>query len=197
MAAINLLLACDDRCTASDLEDLVDEALVGLLAADGPNLAPAGRRQATASLAEIAWVDDQDAGNHVRLMLDTDMPACWLAVEVADARVRETVLMALREQLPVLDYEALREQSAPWRRGALSRLALTHDPRLAGDLRELLISALASPDALRREDAVMAAHLAGATAHSDVLKAALPHETDKGVQAMLKHVVQALQGGSR
>lgn len=194
MAAINLLLA-DDRVDPSDLEERVDEALAGLLAADGPNLAPAGRRQTDASLVEIAWVDDEDSRNHVRLMLDSDMPARWLAVDVPHQHVREAVLGVLREELPVLGYDTLLQQARAWSRGALARLALTHDPRLQQDLHGPLASALSSEDPVRREDAAMAAHLAGSKAHADLLKEALARETDDGVRAMLEHVIQTLEGG--
>jgi len=193
MAHINLILASDD---AGRAEDQVDEALAGLLAADGPNLAPAGRRQVDASLTELAWIDDVDPRNHVSLMLDTDMPAHWLAVTAHDEATLQQIAQALRDGVELRGYgELLNEAgSGAGGRGALSRLALTHDSRLASDFPALLKHALSSADALRREDAVMAAHLVGDRSHVPALKEALTRETDGGVKAMLEHTIQTLEG---
>jgi len=193
MAQINLMLAGGD---AVKLEDQVDEALAGLLAADGPNLAPVGQRQVDSSLREISWMDDEDPRNHVSLMLDTDMPAQWLAVTAHDEATLRQIVQALGEGVALRTYdELLREATAhAGGRGALSRLALTHDSRLGSDFSDLLERAMADPDSERREDAAMAVHLLGNPAHVSALKKALSRETDGGVKAMLEHTIQTLKG---
>lgn len=193
MAQINLMLASDD---AVRIEDQVDEALAGLLAADGPNLVPAGRRKVDAALTEVAWIDDEDSRNHVSLMLDTDMPAQWLAVTAHDEATIEEIAQALRDGVDVRGYDDLlgEAESGAGGRGALSRLALTHDARLAAEFPVLLERALSSAEATRREDAVMAAHLVGDRAQVPALKRALTRETDSGIKAMLEHTIQTLEG---
>lgn len=193
MAQINLMLASDD---AVRIEDQVDEALAGLLAADGPNLVPAGRRKVDAALTEVAWIDDEDSRNHVSLMLDTDMPAQWLAVTAHDEATIEEIAQALRDGIDVRGYDDLlgEAESGAGGRGALSRLALTHDARLAAEFPVLLERALSSAEATRREDAVMAAHLVGDRAQVPALKRALTRETDSGIKAMLEHTIQTLEG---
>lgn len=193
MAQINLMLAGDD---AVRIEDQVDEALAGLLAADGPNLVPAGRRKVDAALTEVAWIDDEDSRNHVSLMLDTDMPAQWLAVTAHDEATIEEIAQALRDGIDVRGYDDLlgEAESGAGGRGALSRLALTHDARLAAEFPVLLERALSSAEATRREDAVMAAHLVGDRAQVPALKRALTRETDSGIKAMLEHTIQTLEG---
>jgi hypothetical protein len=95
--------------------------------------------------------------------------------------------------LPILSYDNLLLQAFFWNRGALTRLALNHDPRLAKDLRELLVCALAPPDVLQREDAFMAAQLAGPKPFVDLLRSAFDKEAYSGVKAMLEQVLHSAE----
>ena len=142
----NLILAPGNP---QEYDDRIDEALVGLMLADGPNVAPLGRRRIDAALTETVWNDNQAGAGDVRLMHDTDIPAQWIAVRAADASAFDALLACLRDALPVLTYEQLR--AAENRPGGLTRLALTHDARLATDILPLVVQALQSGKAKRRE----------------------------------------------
>jgi hypothetical protein len=192
MPIINLLLEnpLDDL---SEIENRVDNALIGVLAGEGPNLAPAGRRQVDSYILEVAWVDDQDSSNFVFLVQDSEIPATWLMVDIPDQSVQDTVLLNLQLELPILNYDNLLFQAYSWNRGALTRLALTHDPRLVKDLRELLARAFASPDVLQREDASMAAQLAGPKPFADLLRSAFDKETNSVIKVMLEQVLLSAQ----
>jgi hypothetical protein len=142
---------------------------------------------------EVAWVDDHDTSNFIFLVQDSEIPATWLMVNIPEQSVQDDVLFNLREELQILNYDNLLLQACSWSRGALTRLALTHDPRLATDLRELLAQAFASPDVRQREDASMAAQLAGPKPFADLLGSAFDKEANSGVKAMLEQVLNSVE----
>jgi len=190
---LNLILAPGDP---QDYADRIDEALVGVMVADGPNLAPLGRRQVDGALTETIWNDEEDGHANVRFMNDSEIPAQWVALEADDSALLQTLVQAVRDLLPVQDWETLRDAASSQAPGALSRLALTHDARLADELTPLVRKALASASAGQREEAAMAAHLAAVPGTLGALRGALEREPDSGVKLMLEHAIATVEAAA-
>jgi hypothetical protein len=151
-----------------------------------------GQRRVDGALTEIVWNDEESGLADVRLMNDADIPAQWVAVHANDAALLDTLVGAMVSALPVQDFETLRAAAERPDPGTLSRLALTHDPRLVCELPPMLVRAFESSDARAREDAAMAAHLAALADTAPVLGAALAREEDGGVRAMIAHAMETI-----
>lgn len=187
----NLVLASGNP---AEYVDLVDEALLGLMIDKGINIAPAGSREIDYALSETAWSDDERGTASVRLMQDGSIPAQWIAVSATDESIMHSIASRLADALPVLPYETLLDEATS-RPGGLTRLAVTHDARLSQHLPALVAQGLSDQDATKREDAVMAAQLAGAPALVQLLERAVGTETDAGVAAMLRQAIRQLVSG--
>lgn len=176
-------------------EEEVEEALIGVMVAGGPNVTRQGRRSVDAMLTETHWDDDETG--HVRLWLSTDLdiPLQWLTIEAADPAHLAAVVDALRATLPCRNYTDLLAAAHAAEPGAVTGLALLRDPRSAVDLPPLVSTALADASVKRREDAVMAARLSALPGMAAVLQAALARETDAGVLAMIRHALARLDPG--
>jgi hypothetical protein len=126
-------------------------------------------------------------------MNDTEIPAQWIAVHANDAALLDTLVGAIVSALPVQDFETLRAAAERPQAGTLSRMALTHDPRLVNELPPMLVRALGNSDPRVREDAAMAAHLAALADTASVLGAALAQEKDGGVRAMIEYAMETIE----
>jgi hypothetical protein len=189
----NLVLAEGD---SGRLVDLVDEVLTGLMLEEDLNIAPKGSRRVDSALSETIWNDDERGTAQVRLIQDSSIPAQWIAVQAKDGALLKAVVARLADVLPILSYDVLRQEAASGR-GALTRLVLTHDVRLNRDLGPLVEQALQHMDPVRREDAVMAAQLAGMAEMIPMLERAAVSETDAGLAAMLAHALGQLAARHR
>jgi len=188
----NLVLVSGDL---ADYSNRIEEALLGVMVGGGPNVVALGRRDIDSALSETIWNDNEAGTANVRLMNDTDIPSQWVAVQADEQAAFDSILESIREALPVETYEALRDSAATPQRGGLTRLALTHDARLAADIVPLVTEALQSTDVARREDAIMAAQLTGDGGTLQPLREALEREQDAGAAEMLAHALKKIEAG--
>lgn len=190
----HLILATADH---GQREEEVEEALIGVMVAGGPNATRQGRRSVDAMLTETHWNDDE--AGRVRLWLTTDLeiPLQWLTFEAADPANLTTVVDALRAALPCRTYADLLAAAHASEPGAVTGLALTRDARVAVDLPLLVSTALADARVERRESAVMAAQLSALPGMATILRAALTRETDAGVLGMIRHALARLESAPR